>query len=313
MAPAVIVSVQVTWGMGSITVLDGGMGKELARIGAPFRQPEWSALALMEDPDWVRTAHNNFVAAGAEVITTNAYAVVPFHLGEELFHQRAFELAKLAATLAREVADKAGRPVRVAGCLPPLFGSYEPEKFDAALAPAAYSMLVDAQVGQVDLWLGETISSISEFEAIRDAVAGIDLELWASFTLEDHVSGTEARLRSGESIPEMVEAVGGDASAILFNCSQPERFEEGLRQLVVALGENPLSIAVGVYANAFVEKEADYAANEALMDHRHDLTPEVYCQFATRWISLGASIVGGCCGIGPDHIAALTAARWGSG
>ena len=46
-------------------ILDGGMGRELARIGAPFRQPEWSALALIEGPDWVERAHRNFVEAGA--------------------------------------------------------------------------------------------------------------------------------------------------------------------------------------------------------------------------------------------------------
>ena len=53
--------------MSEITVLDGGMGKELRRIGAPFRQPEWSSLALMEAPDFVARAHRNFVEAGADV------------------------------------------------------------------------------------------------------------------------------------------------------------------------------------------------------------------------------------------------------
>ena len=68
-----------------VTVIDGGMGKELRRIGAPFRQPEWSALALMEAPDMVVRAHRNFIGAGAEVITTNNYSVVPYHLGDEVF------------------------------------------------------------------------------------------------------------------------------------------------------------------------------------------------------------------------------------
>lgn len=65
-----------------VTLLDGGMGRELARIGAPFRLPEWSALALIEAPDLVREAHAGFVAAGADVITANSYALTPHHLGE---------------------------------------------------------------------------------------------------------------------------------------------------------------------------------------------------------------------------------------
>ena len=85
-----------------VTVIDGGMGKELQRIGAPFGQPEWSALALIEDPDFVRQAHQNFVDAGAELIITNTYAVVPYHLGPDLFAARGAELAALAADIARD-------------------------------------------------------------------------------------------------------------------------------------------------------------------------------------------------------------------
>ena len=64
--------------VGRVTVLDGGTGRELARIGAPFSQPLWSAQALLEDPDYVRRVHESYVAAGAEVITTNTYAPVSY-------------------------------------------------------------------------------------------------------------------------------------------------------------------------------------------------------------------------------------------
>ena len=68
-----------------LLVLDGGMGRELAAMGAPFRQPEWSALALIEAPRMVLAAHAAFVAAGADVVTTNSYALVPFHIGDARF------------------------------------------------------------------------------------------------------------------------------------------------------------------------------------------------------------------------------------
>ena len=137
-----------------ITVLDGGMGRELMRIGAPFRQPEWSALALLEGPDWVVQAHTNFIDAGAEVITTNSYAIVPFHLGDERFAARGLELAELSGRLARQGADAAPSPVQVAGSLPPLFGSYRPDLFDAPPAdPVAVPHLppVHARSG-LDTW-----------------------------------------------------------------------------------------------------------------------------------------------------------------
>ena len=73
-------------------ILDGGLGRQLAAMGAPFRQPEWSALALMEAPQFVRDAHDSFIAAGADIITTNSYAIVPFHIGKDRFYALAPEL-----------------------------------------------------------------------------------------------------------------------------------------------------------------------------------------------------------------------------
>ncbi len=130
-----------------ITLLDGGMGRELKRKGAPFRQPEWSALALMEAPETVARAHAAFIAAGAEVIITNSYALVPFHIGAARCATDGQALADLAGHLARAAADAVtdaptGRKVRVAGSLPPLFGSYRPELFDAARAPELLAPLV---------------------------------------------------------------------------------------------------------------------------------------------------------------------------
>ena len=90
-------------------ILDGGLGRELKAMGAPFRQPEWSALALMEGAEYVRAAHDAFLQAGADIITTNSYAIVPFHIGEDVFKSRASELLRLSGKLARAAADDAER------------------------------------------------------------------------------------------------------------------------------------------------------------------------------------------------------------
>ena len=83
-----------------VTILDGGMGRELKRIGAPFQQPEWSALALMQGPQFVRQAHDAFAHSGAQVLTTNSYAVVPFHIGQERFEAQGVALARLCLSPA---------------------------------------------------------------------------------------------------------------------------------------------------------------------------------------------------------------------
>jgi S-methylmethionine-dependent homocysteine/selenocysteine methylase len=288
-----------------VTVLDGGMGRELLRIGAPFRQPEWSALALVEGPDWVVQAHTNFIEAGADVITTNSYALVPFHIGAEAFAAAGQVLAALSGELARRAADGSGREVRVAGSLPPLFGSYRPDLFDAADAPRIIDPLIAGLAEHVDIWLGETLSSIAEARAIHSALdrAGETKPLWISYTLAE---STEPLLRCGESVADAVRvAVELGASAILFNCCQTETIGPALAIARSIAGDG---LELGGYANRFVAAhDSGGGANEQLSGYRDDISPEVYAEFVGQWLECGATILGGCCGMGPDHVAAIAA------
>ena len=186
---------------GRVLILDGGMGRELLRRGAPFRQPEWSALALTEAPDAVRDAHLDFIRAGAQVITANSYAVVPFHIGDR-FELEAQTLAAIAGRLAREAATQSGQDVQVAGSLPPLFGSYRPDLFEVARAPMLAAPLVAGLAPYVDIWLAETISSLAEARTWREVLPNDGKPFWLSFTLDDAVPHEVPVLRSGETVAE---------------------------------------------------------------------------------------------------------------
>ena len=288
-------------------LLDGGMGRELNRMGAPFRQPEWSALALLEGPDFVRRAHLAFINAGAEIITTNSYAVVPFHIGDDRFAARGKELADLAGRLARQAVTESGRKVLVAGSLPPLFGSYRPDLFKPAEAQKLLQPLIEGLKPHVDLWLAETQSAIAEAREVKKALAGDTRPLWFSFTLhDDHPDPTKPCLRSGESVVEAARfAAEAGAAALLFNCSQPEVMGNAIDAARAELQRLGANIKVGCYANAFPPQTEDAEANGALSDIRADLDPKGYLAFARDWQKRGAAIIGGCCGIGPEHIAAI--------
>lgn len=290
-----------------VTILDGGMGRQLLAMGAPFRQPEWSALALWEDPGAVVRAHQSFIEAGAEVITTNSYAVVPFHIGDERFVAEGERLAARSGELARQAADDASHRVLVAGSLPPLFGSYRPDLFDAEGAPAIVDPLVRGLAPYVDLWLGETLGSIAEAVAVAEALAryGALQPLWLSFTLDDDHPGT---LRSGDTVTAAVsEARRLGAHAVLFNCCAPETITAALQAAAPAAAG---TLALGGYANRFVVHHDDgHGANEGLSALRDDVEPEAYAEHVQHWIELGATVVGGCCGIGPEHLAEVVRRR----
>ncbi|MBA6411376.1 homocysteine S-methyltransferase family protein [Pseudoalteromonas sp. 5Ae-yellow] len=290
--------------MNKLTILDGGMGRELKRMGAPFTQPLWSAQALIEAPHFVTQAHQGFIDAGAEIITVNSYACVPFHLGEALYQAQGAALAQQASVIAKEVAQNAKQNVSVAGSLPPAFGSYRPELFESERAFTILDTLYKAQDEYVDLWIGETISSIEEARVMASVLKGSNKPFYYAFTLNDEVS-EQAKLRSGELVSDAVAALlEQNVAGIFFNCSIPEVIEQAFSDTNAVLAKQNKSVILGAFANGFTPIASDYKANEGSQDYR-DLPPTEYVDFAKQWHSLGATIIGGCCGIGPEFIAAL--------
>ena len=290
-------------------ILDGGMSRELTRLGARLVQPEWSALALMESPQIVRQVHAEFIEAGADAITTNSYALVPFHIGEDRFRTDGASLIALSGRLAREAADaSADRKVLVCGSLPPIFGSYEPQNFDPARVQDYLQVLVENLAPHVDVWLGETLSLIAEADAVRQAVKTTGKPLWASFTIDDKpgATGAEPALRSGETVAEAARwASANDVEALLFNCSRPEAMEPAIRTAASVFREHGNSPRIGVYANAFDEETDEKKANDGLSGIRTELNGDGYLGFARAWTQAGATLVGGCCGIGVEQIGRL--------
>lgn len=322
------------------TLLDGGMGRELERRGAPFRQPEWSALALSLAPKSVRDIHLDYIKAGATVITVNSYAVTPYHLGDKFFSEGE-QLIGTAAKLAFEAVQESKKPisvtsiasaapiiapVKIAGCLPPLFGSYRPDLFDPKQASVIARPLLAAQIAYVDIWLVETQSSIIEATTWQQLITDFTENenkttpkpIWIAFTLDDSQlditdNSSEEKsgkptpmLRSGETVAEAVRAMMAlNVTAILFNCSQPEVMDSALQVAKAIVNEAGGTQQLGVYANAFASKQVHKQANAQLRQIRTDTTPEHYLKWATLWQASGADIIGGCCGIGVEHIALL--------
>jgi S-methylmethionine-dependent homocysteine/selenocysteine methylase len=297
-----------------LTLLDGGIGRELKRIGAPFSQPLWSAQALIEAPHYVTQAHQNFIQAGAEIIPVNSYACVPFHLGEVRYQQQGAALARQADIIAKETAshakegqNKTPRTVLVAGSLPPPLGSYRPDLFEKQPALDILTTLFEAQDDYVDLWLAETIASIEEANAIAHVLKDSTKPCYYAFTLSDEI-GKTARLRSGESVIDAIEAIlKNKVDGIFFNCSIPEVMEQAIRDTTSLLEKHNRQLDIGAYANSFTPISQGHKANLTTQGSR-DLSPEEYLVFAKKWHSLGATIIGGCCGIEPSHIKVL--AEW---
>lgn len=286
---------------GKPILLDGGMGQEIVNRGGKGGYGEWAVAAVYEDADMVRGIHCDYIRAGADVITTNTYGTTRLRLRHAGIESRFEELARTAGELAAGARAECGRPdVKIAASLPPLEASYANEfalSFDETAAQ--YGELMDLLAPYVDIYLGETLSTRFEARAFLQAAAARDKTAWLSLTLDDHGS---TNLRGGESLEAVVSELGEIApDALLINCTTPDSISRAL-PILRALG-----IPYGAYANGFVEIPEDWEEEGGVvqLSSRADLPPEIYAGHVVGWIDAGASIVGGCCEIGPAHIARL--------
>jgi S-methylmethionine-dependent homocysteine/selenocysteine methylase len=289
---------------GEIVLLDGGTGTELRARGVEVPSHVtsiWSAKALLDAPEVVVRLHRDYIEAGADVITVNNYAVTPPLLAREGLQDRVEELTVRAADLAARARDESGRPVRIAGSMPPLDTSYRPDLVgDDRTILADYRRIAAALGSRVDLLLCETMSSSREAVAATRAARETDREVWVSWTLQGN---RPDHLPSGETVPEAYRAVADlGAHAYLVNCCGANFVTRAMATLA-GLTDRP----VGGYANSAdvvpaAEGDRPAAPEEGI---RKPLDVEGYAAAAARWIDAGARIVGGCCGTGPAHIARL--------
>lgn len=286
-----------------VSVMDGGMGRELIRRGAARRSGLWSAKALLDAPEIVVAVHRDFIAAGARIVTTNSYSCVPSYLGKMGEAHRYAELAGLSGRLAREAADGSAEAVLVAGSLPPLDESYRPDLvLDDSEAQPVYAALARALEPHVDLFLCETMSCIRESRNAAEAAlaAGVarGLPVYVSWTLDEE-PGTG--LRSGESIQDAHAALADlPLAGFLFNCTHSDAIEAGIGQI-----SQLTDLPTGGYPNRFNVPKGFTLDGEVSVQAREDFETEQFVLAAERFIDRGASFVGGCCGIGPGDIAAL--------
>ncbi len=293
--------------MAQITLLDGGMGQELVARSGDEPTSLWATRVMIDHPGMVRAIHEDYFAAGATVATTNTYAghhdrLVRFDL------DHLFEALHLRALVEAHEA-RGTRVARIAGSIGPLKASYRPDLAEPVeIAAPKYEEVARILGPHVDLILCETMSSLAMAEA---AVSGAQVSgrpVWLSVSVDDQ-DGT--RLRSGEPVADLAGVVARyPVAAVLANCSVPEA-------MAAALGElRGLGLPFGAYANGFTHISDGFLKDAPTvkdLTRRHDLTPEKYGDVALAWVEMGATIVGGCCEVGPAHIAHLAARLLDSG
>lgn len=288
----------------SFTLLDGSVGQELVSRSKQAPTPLWSTKVMMETPELVRDVHADYLSVGADIISTNTYPVHRDRLRPADLEEHFESLHLSACRLAKDARDAHGSG-QIAGAIGPLGWSYITDGLPPVHEAArAYAEVAALHSDYVDIHLLETLSSLDQLRGALLGMSEATKPVWAAISVDDH-DGT--RLRSGEPVADVLAAFGQNTpDALLVNCSTPEAVTTALS----CLSDSP--VPLGAYANGFVEIVPSFAkagSTVAELSARHDLDPEAYLAHAQTWLSQGATIVGGCCEVGPAHIARLHAAR----
>ena len=281
---------------GGFVLLDGGVGTEVQLRGGSLGA--WATLANAELPDTVRSIHADFIAAGADIISANTFGCAEPNLAAHGIHGREEELNRAAVSLALEARERARaeRPLLVAGCMTTVSfrgpeGKVAPAEEDWALASQA-RILADAGV---DFLIVEMLSHVERARVELAAAASAGLPVWAGFSCVPNEAGRLSLMNQrDEPLEESLHRIdlsGVDAALIMHT-------------RVPAVGPSLAALRdvwdgpLGTYPHGGRYERPAWEFDD-------DFTPDALAAGAERWLADGCRIVGGCCGTGPEHIAAL--------
>jgi methionine synthase / methylenetetrahydrofolate reductase(NADPH) len=274
---------------GAALVADGGMGVLVSSAVPRVRTPEEANLRA---PEAVVKLHVGFIQAGADLIETNTFGANRRKLAANFLEDKLHEINSAGVKLAREAREIAGRDVFIAGSIGPLG---EPGGVPAAERTEIFAEQAAVLEGRgVDLFAVETFFELEELEAAIEAVRSVSsLPILAMLTFDagaETLSGLSAR-EAAERLRELGVAAGG------------ANHGAGIQAALAALNEmNGNGLPLAAMPNIGL---ASMAGSRIIYPHA---TPDYFAEFAAHAHSLGARVIGGCCGTTPTEIAAIASA-----
>ena len=287
-----------------VVVLDGGLATELERRGHDLDHPLWSARLLLEQPDAIREVHRSYMAAGADCLISATYqASIPALINEGLSEAEAKQLMRAAVTIACEVRDEHEAPLRplVAASVGPYgalladgaeyVGNYGVSRSTLrAYHEPRWEALGDSGA---DLIACETIPSFREAEVLLELLEQTpNLPAWVSFSCRD-----AARISDGTDL-ETCAALFDECESVVavgINCTAPRY----VSSLIEAARRGAPGKQIVIYPNsgeAYDGKHRRWVGESMPVD---------FGAMARDWLGLGATLIGGCCRTGPEHIAEI--------
>lgn len=275
---------------GERIMIDGATGTEIERRGVRMVENGWNGGGALTDPEIVRAVHEEYIRTGAEVIISNTFSTSR-HVLEDAGLAEHFDLLnRRGVELAIEARDQMNTPdVLVAGGITGVtFTDRHPPAVEQARNFADQAAIM-AKAG-ADLLMLEMMIDVERTLIILDAAQGTGLPIWLGFSARPDKHGT-VRLNAGPTLQEGLDAIA-DRNVPLINIMHTE--VEDVDACLDVLQQN-WSGPIGVYAHS-----GDFVPPNWIFDGT--ITPAEYTAYAQGWLARGVQVIGGCCGVGSEHM-----------
>lgn len=283
--------------------MDGGSGTELQAMGVPMDRAAWSGVANLTHPQTVKEMHAAYLAAGAEILITNTFAAGPGSLEAAGCGDRFEEANRNAVAVAAAARAEAGADAVVAGSMSRMAAGGLSAAGDTNPAFAAEGVLVDTYRRQagvladagVDALVLEMMGARRHVLPAVTAASETALPVWLGLSVAEARPG-RAETIDGEDVGGLLRSLPLDAIDAVFVMHTDAGAVPDALGVIRAVWDG----ALGAYPHV-----GDWTPPTWVF---HEIAPDAFADAASEWVSGGAGIVGGCCGIGPSHIAALASA-----
>jgi len=283
---------------GKTLLLDGATGTELEKRGVPMNSKAWSAEAILTHPEIVRAVHRDYIRAGVDIITVNSFStarhmLLPAGLTAQ-FKKLNIEAVKLAIEARNQEATG---PVAIAGSIAPTTFCSDTSKCYPPLSEALAWYVEQAELLAecgVDILLIEMIEDIEQGSLAVQAACSTGLPVWLGFSCQRGGTGEILLWERGHTLQQGVETISriGGSVALIMHTEVADTAD------AFAVLKDCRPGPLGVYAHSGHFVMPNWKFNDLI-------SPMDYAEEAGRWIQMGAKIIGGCCGIGPEHIKEL--------
>ena len=282
---------------GDVILLDGGMGTELDRRGVPMHGVAWSAAALRTHPAVVRQVHEDYIRAGADVVITNTFSSARHTLERTELADEVRDLNTRAVNLAKEARASAAedRRVYVAGSISIYFRPDEEPSAKYMKSSYLEQAHLLAEAG-ADLLVMEMMTEVDQAAYAIEAAVSTGLPVWVGYSCKMSEDGFQVvLLRSkGETFAQALNSLlplGGSLVSVMRS-----NIEDTVPALRVV--QDQWNGPIGAYPESGKFVMPNWQFDQIV-------SPEELLGQARRWVQMGVQLIGGCCGIGPEHIRVL--------